>query len=47
MNTYADLIAPYAAEQMTPAEYDEAVQEIVDFVEQRAVDINAFLAKEE
>ena len=41
------LIAPAAAQQMTPAEYDAAVQEIVDCVTLRAADVEGFLAQEE
>ncbi len=47
VRTYADVIAPYAAEAMSPAEYDAAVQEIVDFIETRAADTAAFLAEQE
>jgi hypothetical protein len=39
--------APYAARQISSAEYDDAVQEIVDFVEQRATDIEDFFARQE
>jgi hypothetical protein len=45
VRTYADVIAPFAAENMSPAEYKAAVQEIVDFIEARAADTAAFLAE--
>jgi hypothetical protein len=47
IRAHAELIAPFAAQDMSLEEYDAAVQEIVDFVEARAVDIEEFLAKQE
>jgi hypothetical protein len=47
VQTYGELIAPYAATQMTPAEYDDALQEVVDFMELRAVEIEASLGQQE
>ncbi len=46
VRTYADLIAPYAEEKMSAADYDAAVQALVDFVELRAPTIAAFLSGE-
>jgi hypothetical protein len=40
-------MAPAAARQMTPEEYDTAVQEIINFIETRTPVIEEFLARPE
>jgi spore coat protein CotH len=42
----AEVIKPFATQEMSEEEYDKAVQAIVDFVEARAKDVEAFLAKQ-
>ena len=47
IRAHADVIKPVAARDMSPEEYDAAVQELVAFVEARAKDVEAFLAAHE
>ena len=46
IRAHAELLAPYAAQEMSPEEYAAAVQEVVDFVEARAGEAEEFLAKQ-
>ena len=46
IRAHAELLAPYAAQEMSPEEYAGAVQEIVDFVRARAGEVEEFLARE-
>ena len=46
IRAHAELVAPYAARDMSPAAYAAAVQELVDFVEARAVAVEDFLARQ-
>ena len=43
----AETIAPVATQDMSQAEYDAAVQALIDFVETRAAEVAAFLAAQE
>jgi spore coat protein H len=45
IRAHAAVIAPVATQDMSQAEYDAAVQELVDFVMARAADVEAFLAR--
>lgn len=45
IRAHAQVIAPVATKEMSQAEYDAAVQTIVDFVERSAKDAKRFLAK--
>lgn len=47
IRSHAGLIAPVATRDMSAEAYDAAVQELVDFVEARAKDVEAFLAAHE
>ncbi len=47
IRSHAELIAPVATRDMSPEEYDAAVQVLVDFVEARAKDVGAFFAAHE
>lgn len=44
IRAHAELLAPVATQDMSQQEYDAAVQELIDFVEARAADVEAFLA---
>lgn len=44
IRAHASLLAPVATKDMSQTEYDAAVQALIDFVEARAVDVEAFLA---
>ena len=46
IQAHAELIEPYATLDMSPEEYDAAVQDVVDFVDARAVEVEDFLAKQ-
>lgn len=43
---HAEVLAPVATREMSQEEYDAAVQKLVDFVQARAVDVEAFLASQ-
>ncbi|HHW87811.1 MAG TPA: hypothetical protein GX400_16595 [Chloroflexi bacterium] len=47
IRAHAELLAPVAKQDISQAEYDAAVQALIDFVEARAVDVEGFLAGQE
>ena len=47
IRAHANLLAPVATKEMSQEEYDAAVQALIDFVEARALDVEAFLAGQE
>jgi len=47
IRAHAEIIAPVATQDMSEEEYDAAVQALVDFVEVRAAEVEAFLARQE
>ena len=46
IQAHAELIEPYATQDMGAEEYDAAVREVVDFVDARATEVEDFLAKQ-
>jgi hypothetical protein len=44
IETYADLLAPYAGEEIGAESYTTAVQRIMDYVTTRAEEVQTFLA---
>ena len=46
IQAHAELIQPYATLDMSPEEYDAAVEELVDFVDARAGDVEDFLNRQ-
>jgi len=47
IRAHAELLVPVATLDMSPQEYEAAVQALVDFVEERAADVEGFLAGQE
>lgn len=47
IRAHAELLAPVAKQDISQAEYDAAVQALIDFVEARTVEVEGFLAGQE